>query len=344
MRWPQTRLTGLLGTTYPIVQAAMAGGPSTVDLAVAVSNAGGLGSIAGAILSPGRLRDEIRMYRERTARPFAVNLFAAEPPATVEPELLEAVCGELARHRRRLGLPEPAPPRARTWTLDEQLTVIVDERVPVLSFTFGIVPIAGLEGIVTIGTATTVGEALALEGAGVDAIVVQGAEAGGHRGTFLGPPADALVGLIALVPQVADAVSVPVIAAGGVVDGRGVAAALTLGAAGVQLGTAFLFCAESGADAVWRQALRTFPSVVSDAYTGRAARGARTPFVDQLIAGPRPAPYEVQRALTADFRCLNGHGWYLGGQAAGHARELPAAELMSAIVEETRAALARLTR
>lgn len=138
--------------------------------------------------------------------------------------------------------------------------------------------------------------------------------------------------------QSADAVSVPVIAAGGVVDGRGVAAVLTLGAAGVELGTAFLFCAESGASEVWRQALRKFPSVVSDAYTGRAARGARTPFVDQLIAGSPPAPYELQRALTADFRRLDGCGWCLGGQAATHAREIPAAELLSVIVEETSAA------
>ncbi len=339
MRWPRTRVTDLLTIGYPIVQAPMAGGPSTIDLTVAVSEAGGLGSIAGAMLSPDKLRNVIRAVRQRTDQPFAVNVFAPLPEMTANPAALEALQRELARHRQRLGLPEPPPVPHRDWIVEDQLAVVADERVPALSFTFGIPPLSELEGILLIGTATTAGEAVALERAGVDVIVAQGAEAGGHRGTFIGTFDDGLIGLVALVPQVVDAVSIPVVASGGIVDGRGIAAALTLGAEGVQLGTAFLFCPESGASAVWRRALRELPSVVTDAYTGRPARGARTAFVDELMAGAAPAAFDVQRRLTADFRGVDGHGWYLGGQAAQMARELPAAQLVAALDAETRAAV-----
>jgi nitronate monooxygenase len=339
--WPETRLTELLGVRYPIVQAPMAGGPNTVELASAVSEAGGLGSLAGAMLSPDALREEIRALRRLTQRPFAVNVFAPLPPSEPDPAAVEAVRRELDVHRERLGLSprDPVPPPA--WTVENQLAVVVEERVPVLSFTFGIPPLDGLDDVLLMGTATSAAEAVELERAGAHAVVVQGAEAGGHRGTFLDSFEDGLIGLVALVPQVVDAVEVPVVAAGGIVDGRGIAAALALGAAAVQLGTAFLFCPESGASAAWRHALRERPTVVSAAYTGRPARGARTTFIEELEAGPPSAPYEVQRGLTGDFRRLDGYGWYLGGQAARAARELPAAELVKTLVAETAAALER---
>jgi nitronate monooxygenase len=329
----------LLGIRYPIVAAPMAGGPSTLELAVAVSEAGGLGSVAGAMLSPDELRDAIRAVRARTSRPFAVNVFAELPPAEPDPRIVEVVERELARHRERLSLAPPDPPPAPGWTVDDQLAVVAEERVPALSFTFGIPPLDGLDGVVTLGTATTPDEAAALERAGVDVVVAQGAEAGGHRGTFAGSFEEALIGLVALVPGIVDQVSVPVVAAGGIVDGRGIAALLALGAEGVQLGTAFLFCPESGASAAWRHALREFPTTVTDAYTGRPARGARTPFVAGLAAGPLPAPYAIQRGLTADFRRVDGYGWYLGGQSAREARELPAAKLVSALAGEAETAL-----
>ena len=340
VRWPESRLTDLLDVRYPIVQAPMAGGPSTVGLAVAVSEAGGLGSIAAALLAPDELRATIRRLREGTSRPFAVNLFAPTEPVEASEEAVEAVRQALARHRERLGLPrlerDPPPP---AWTVEDQIAVLVEEAVPVVSFTFGIPPLDGLGDTVLMGTATTVAEAVALERAGVHVVVAQGAEAGGHRGTFIGTFEDGLVGLVALVPQVADAVTTPVVAAGGIVDGRGIAAALALGADGAQLGTAFLFSPESGAPPGWRAALRERPTIVTDAYTGRPARGARTPFVDELMAGPRPAPYALQRRLTSGFRERDGHGWYLGGQAAQLARELPAAELVAVLADETAEAL-----
>lgn len=339
MRWPDSRLTELLGIRYPIVQAPMAGGPSTVEMAVAVSEAGGLGSIAGASLAPDELRDAIRAVREGTSLPFAVNVFAALPHLEAEPAALDAMRRELGRHREALGLAEPAPTRPPAWTVEDQLAVVADEQVAALSFTFGIPPLDGLDGVLLMGTATTAEEAVALEDAGVDVVVAQGAEAGGHRGTFIGSFEDGLVGLLALVPQVIDAVTLPVVAAGGIADGRGIAAALALGAEGAQLGTAFLCCHESGAPPAWRRALRELPTIVTDAYTGRPARGARTPFVAELAAGPPPLPYAVQRRLTGDFRPVDGYGWYLGGQAARLARELPAEELVATLAAETAAAL-----
>jgi len=338
---PATRFTRLVGVDVPIVQAPMANGPSTVELAAAVCEAGALGSLAGAALPPDELRAQIRELRSRTSRPFAVNVFAALPPARPDDSASAAWSELLAPVRERHGVPAPPPPAPPPWRAEDQLAVVLEERPPVFSFAFGIPPLDEIReaGIVTIGTATTPAEAVALEQAGADVVCAQGAEAGGHRGSFLGSPSDALTGLVALVPQVADAVSVPVLAAGGIVDGRGIAAALALGAEGVQLGTAFLFCPESGAGDDWRRALREHETAIIDVYTGRAARGARTPFVALLEeSGLEPLPYPFQRAVIGDLRDVDGHGLYLGGQAARAARELPAAELVRTLAAEAEAA------
>jgi nitronate monooxygenase len=333
------RLTELLGIRLPIVQAPMAGGPSTPALAAAVSNAGGLGSLGGA--PPDRLRAAIRETRSLTDRPFAVNLFAPLPPADAPLETVAAVHRALAPFRAELGLPEPqhattaaAPP------FEAQLEVVVEERVPVFSFTFGIPPLDGL-ACVTMGTATSVAEAVALERAGADVVVAQGAEAGGHRG------GDGMVATTALVPQVTDAVSVPVVAAGGIMDGRGIAAALALGAEGVQLGTAFLATPESGAPPAHKRALRDGrETVVTSAYSGRAARAIRTPLIDALEAAGAQAPYPLQAALVADLRRAGAEldraelQFLLAGQGAPLARELPAAELVALLERELAAALA----
>lgn len=287
-----TPLRELLGVRFPIVQAPMAGNAPPA-LAAAVSAAGALGSVAGATLSPDELRAAIGEVRRATDRPFAVNLFA--PP----------------------------------YLGEESLDVVLDERPPVLSFTFGILDPAPLReaGLVTLGTATTVEEARALEQAGVDAVVAQGAEAGGHRGSFLG--GFPLVPLAELVPACVDAVSLPVVAAGGIMDGAGIARLLRLGAAGVSLGTAFLFAPEAERPHEHLDALRSLETVVTDAYTGRPMRAARTPVLEELMAGPPPLPFPEQRRVAAEHGPL-----FMGGTGAAQGRELKAAELVRLLAIE----------
>jgi nitronate monooxygenase len=204
---------------------------------------------------------------------------------------------------------------------------------PVCSFTFGVVDPGPLHeaGIVVLGTATTAEEAQALERAGVHAIVAQGAEAGGHRGSFLG--SFPLVPLAELVPSCVEAASHPVVAAGGIMDGADIARALRLGAQGVSLGTAFLFTPEAGVPRAHLEALRSYETVVSDAYTGRPMRAARTPVLAELMAGPAPLPFPDQRAVAA----AKGH-LYMGGTGATRGRELGAGELVRLLAAEADAA------
>jgi nitronate monooxygenase len=282
----------LLGIRYPFVQAPMAN-TAPPGLAAAVSGAGALGAVAGGSLSAEELRGAIREVRGATDRPFAVNVFA--------------------------------PPFLRDGALD----VVLEERPPVCSFTFGVVDPRPLHaaGIVVLGTATTVEEAQALERAGVDAIVAQGAEAGGHRGSFLG--GFPLVPLAELVPACVEAVSVPVVAAGGIMDGGDIAGALRLGAQGVSLGTAFLFTPEAGVAREHLEALRSYETVVTDAYTGRPMRAAHTQVLTELMAGPPPLPYPDQRAVGAAKGPL-----FMGGTGAARGRELSAGELVQLLAAE----------
>jgi nitronate monooxygenase len=285
-------LCELFGIELAIVQAPMANNAPPA-LAAAVSAAGALGSIAGAALSADELRAAIREVRAATDRPFAVNVFA--PP----------------------------------YLLDETLDVVLDERPRVCSFSFGILDPAPLRehGIVTLGTATTAEEARALEQAGVDALVAQGAEAGGHRGSFLdGFP---LVPVADLVAGCVDAVSIPVVAAGGIVDGAEIGEMLSLGAAGVSLGTAFLFTPEAERPREHLEALRSLETVVTDAYTGRPMRAARTPVLEELMAGPPPLPFPEQRKVAAEKGPL-----FMGGTSAARSRELRAAELVRLLAAE----------
>jgi nitronate monooxygenase len=339
-------LTDLLGIRHPLVQAPMSG-VSTPELAAAVSAAGALGSIGGGWLDPDALRAAIREIRARTDAPFNVNLFAwaavERDPARVRAVLdaLAPLDRELGVERGELLLPFDPPER-----LEQQLEVVAEERVPVFSFTFGIPPLDAVRsaGAVVLGTATTADEAEALERAGVDVVVAQGAEAGGHRGTFLHAAEDALIGTVALVPQVVERVSVPVLAAGGIMDGRGIAAALDLGAQGAQLGTAFVGCPESSAPVGHRarlgDAART--TVVTDTVTGRAARGFRSHLTD-LLSSVEPLPYPLQQlALAPILRRARELGrdelaFFLVGQGAPAARALPAAVLVELLAVELRA-------
>ncbi len=357
MLWPRA-LADRLGIEHPIVQAPMAGGATTAALVAAVSEAGGLGSIGGGYLSPAALRDQIRAVRALTARPFSVNLFVPEPPRP------PPAAGEIARVREALapfraevGL-GPAEVPAAAAPFREQLDVVLGEGVAAFSFTFGALAaedVRALErrGATVIGTATTVREARALAASGVHAIVAQGGEAGAHRGTFLGPPGRSLVGTLALVPQVVDAVSVPVVAAGGIMDGRGVAAALVLGASAVQMGTAFLPCPECGVHALHKEAILARPAddstVVTRAFSGKAARAIANRFAESL-EGAATLPYPIQNAMTSDLRREAAQAgkadlmslW--AGQAASLSRALPAGELVRTLVRETEAAVGRFAR
>ncbi|MDX6658486.1 MAG: nitronate monooxygenase [Solirubrobacteraceae bacterium] len=328
----RTAFTELVGIEQPIVQAPMAGA-TTPRLVAQVCEAGALGSIAGAMLSPDALREEIRAVRSLASRPFAVNLFAPLPPPTLDRERMAQLHSLLAPHRDRLGLGEPEPPAAPAWRFEDQLAVVVEERVPVFSFTFGIPPLSSLGDTVVLGTATTAAEAAELERAGVHAVVAQGMEAGGHRGSFVAEFDEGSVPLAELVPAAIEACSLPVVAAGGLMTGGDVARMLELGAAAGQLGSAFLFCPEADVPDSWRQALRRYETVITDAYTGRPARAARTEFLAELMT-VEPTGYPLQAALLSDVRRRDGYGFYLGGTEARRGRELPAAELVAAVAAE----------
>jgi nitronate monooxygenase len=324
----------------------MAGGPDTPALAAAVSAAGGLGSLGCAYLTAAKIEASAADVRARTDKPFALNLFvrADEPEDPVAAARVAPVLNEV---RRELGLvPRPARP-ANPDSFDAQLSAVIRARPAVFSFTFGMPTVEQLvavraAGILAVGTATTLGEAEALERLGVDAICAQGAEAGGHRGTFVGRFEDALIGTVALTRQIVRRVRIPVLAAGGIMDGAGIRAALQLGAAGAQLGTAFLDCPEAGTSPPHRTALKSSAARITSvtrAFSGRAARGIRNRLVE-LFERTEAAPFPQQQAATADIRAAAAAAgrtdfmqmW--AGQGAPLIRSMPAAELVKTLAAE----------
>src|SRR5713101_116866 len=346
----------LLRIQYPIIQAPMAGGGDTPRLVAAVSEAGALGSIGAAYLTPQQIAESARAVRSLSSRPFGINLFA--PTRSPEGPLdARRAVARVAPHFAELGLPAPSPPSAPANAFPEQLAAALETGASMFSFTFGMLPGESVEaikrrGLFLAGTATTVEEALALEKAGVDAVVAQGSEAGGHRGSFAGDFEASMVGTIALVPQIADAVRVPVIASGGSMDGRGIAAALALGASAVQMGTAFLTCDEAGIPEVYKQAILTAhedATRLTRAFSGRPARGIVNRFMDQIDREPEAIlPFPLQNALTRPLRTAAakaGRAEFLSlwaGQGLRMARREPAARLVARLAAETDAAIARL--
>ncbi len=336
-----------LGIRHPIVQAPMAGGVTTPELVAAVGEAGALGSIGAAYYSAAEIAAAAEAVRRLTTRPFALNLFLPVPAVAPDPATLARVEPILRSFRAELGLPvEPPPPR---WPdpFDVQFEAVLRARPPVFSFTLGILDRERLRalhaaGTFVIGTATTADEATALEEAGVDAICAQGAEAGGHRGSFLAPPAESLVGLVALVPQVVRRARVPVLAAGGIMDGAGIAAALALGAQAAQIGTAFLTSPEAGTYAGHRAALMSPDArhtVLTCAFSGRHARVIRNRFTD-AFAGEDVPPFPLFLGMTGDIRAAafkQGRRDIMplwAGQGAPLSRPLPAAELVATLARE----------
>jgi nitronate monooxygenase len=308
-RWSGNRLIAKLGIEYPIVQGPL-GGLSSQRLTAAVSNFGGLGSFGAHALAPDAIKDAIAQIRSLTSKPFAMNLWVSmedEGARKTDESAFNRSLAPLAAHIAALGAPRPEYEPYSRMRFEDQVRVLLDERVPVFSFIYGIPPREILQEcrtkrIVTIGTATTPEEGAALQDADVDAIVASGFEAGGHRGSFLRSPEDSLTGTFSLVPQIADKVNVPVIAAGGVADARGVVAALALGAEAVQMGTVFLACEESGASPLHRQALRgkkAGHTALTKGFTGRLARGICNRLLEDLNqAGTPILPYPLQRRLV----------------------------------------------
>lgn len=336
-----------IGVRYPIIQAPMAGGTSTPALAAAVSNAGALGSLGSGYDAPQKMVEEIRAVRALTSNPLQVNLFVPLPPQPAVP--LQPMLKVLAPIYAELGM-EAATGAPPPWSFSfaQQMEVVIEERVPIFSFTFGALEARYIEalharGTLVIGTATTVAEAEHLAYTSVDAIVLQGAEAAAHRGSFL-PAADNMVGLIALVQQTTARVKVPLIASGGIMDGRGINAALWLGADAVQMGTAFLLTHESGANEVYKDAvLRANPeeTQITRAFSGREARGIRNRFMSEIESTGVAIPaFPIQNDLTRPMRrqaATQGNPDFLSlwsGQNGALGRRMGAAELVRVLLRE----------
>jgi nitronate monooxygenase len=361
----RTALCDVLGIEYPILQSGM-GGVAGPELVAEVSRAGGLGILAGLNVPGDELRQRIRQVRQLTDRPFGVNLWLhAElrpptDPATIPDSALRAVQGTLNRFRERLGIPvkterpDPAPD-----LVDEAIEVVLEERVPVFSSALGtpdvdVVRRCWARGVKVVAMVATLKDARVAAGAGVDVIVAQGSEAGGHRSTGAkGPsPESAGIGTLALVPQVVDAVRVPVVAAGGIVDGRGLVAALALGAAGVLLGTRFVATRESMAQGFYKKTLlesEADATTVTDAFSGLYARALANTFTRDYAASGAPVlPPLLQRNAAADVfaaSAAQADGSYVpmwSGQGVGLVRDLPgAADVIESIIREARAVALR---
>jgi len=348
--WPNNRALDLFDIEVPIIQAPMAG-LALSDVVVAVSEAGGLGSLACALLNVDQARSELEIIRRQTSRPINVNFFCHKPPRA-DPAREVMWRRRLDAYFVELGLDSNAPfPSSDRAPFDEKMCDLVMEFHPeVVSFHFGL-PDKNLmarvqrAGAKIISSATSVDEARWLEDRGCDAVIAQGYEAGGHRGAFLTQDVSTQVGTMALVPQVVDAVTVPVIAAGGIADSRGIAAAFALGASAVQIGTAYLLCPEAKTSPAYRQALRNAKdneTALTNVFTGRPARGMVNRLVREVGPMSDSAPdFPLAAAALAPLRSKSEMAgsadfspWW-AGQAIRLFRELPAGELTKQLAAET---------
>lgn len=346
------RLLKMLNIQHPIIQAPMALADSPA-LVAAISNQGGLGSLGAALFTPEQIRVKIQKIRKLTDKPFNINLFAPTNQATYSPDQIKQAIVALNYFRKKLGMPEldniEIKPSA---SFEEKLAVILEEQVPIFSFTFGVLSAEMInqihsQDITIIGTATTVREAKLLEKNGVDAIVAQGYEAGGHRGTDLKITSieDALIGTMALVPQIVDAVKIPVIASGGIMDGRGIVASIALGASGVQMGTAFLTCPESSIHPEHRKRLVSSSdesTQLTNVFTGRRARSLKNEFLHEtklrnIPILDFPAQSEIVKDIREEAKKQNNSDYMSlwAGQASALCRNKSASELFNELIEET---------
>lgn len=347
----RNELTELLKINYPILQAPMAGGITTPRLVSEVSNAGGLGMIGVGGMPANQMQEQIRQTKQLTSKSFGINLFVPEEFVATDEEV-EATKEILAPLFKKLNIKqedaELPTPQSKEKDFQEKVEMIVEEKVPVCSFIFGIPPKEVItkmkeNGIIVIGTATTVREAMEVEKAGMDAVVMQGSEAGGHRGAFIKEVKDSLVGTMSLVPQAADCLNIPIIAAGGIMGGRGLTAALHLGALGVQMGTAFLTTEESGAHPLHKEAILNSEdqTVLTRSFTGKYARAIKNAYVAELEAYEAGFPmFPLHRSLTQPIvtaaKNQNNPDYMLllSGQSTTLARKKTARVLIETMVQE----------
>jgi nitronate monooxygenase len=332
----------------PIIQGPMAGGANTPAMVAAVSNAGGLGSLAGSMLSLDAIRTQVAEVRRLTSKPFMLNFFVQGIPSPSQQEVDRAI-GLLRPVWSSLGWPDL--PKPAKWCEDfaAQFELLLELKPAVASFTFDILQVAQVErlhaaGIFVIGTVTTVEEALAWQAAGADAIVAAGVESGGHRGTFIGEQSAATLEAIPLLAAVLQAVKIPVISAGNIMTGMEIRERLSLGASAVQMGTAFLVTDESGIPAVYKQRLLEAegnPTRLTRAITGRYARGIENRFMKQMEGVEADVPaYPVQNALTGSIRAeaaKRGETELMSlwaGTGVAKSRAMPVAKLMETLIAE----------
>jgi nitronate monooxygenase len=353
-KWTDTSVTRNLGIAYPIVQGPFGRGGSTALLTATVSNLGGLGSFGANEFSPQDILKVAADIRKLTDKPFGMNLWVSTYDSngdSLDQETYDRVVNLLTPYYRELGVNPPPKPSGTARNFDDQVAALIEAAPAVFSFVFGIpspeiLRACRSKGIVTVGGASTVEEAAVLEDAGADMVVASGMEAGGHRTSFLKPYDSAtLMGTFALVPQVADRVRLPVIAAGGIADGRGMAAALTLGADAVQIGTAFFACEESGATKLHRDLLfraEARHTGLTRTFTGRYARGLYNRFAQEMKANESLlAMYPAQSWIVAPLRTAaleQGRADLVGlwaGQSASLVRHRKADELFASLIRET---------
>ena len=341
--WPRNALTDVLGIELPIIQAPMASA-ATPELAAEVSNAGALGSLGFATSSMTSIEEQVEAFGRRSNRGLNWNFFCHPEPEEIEARSA-AMRKRLAPTFAERGLDEPAVPSAPFRTFGSaHLALIEAHRPRIVSFHFGLpepdlLAAVKATGAVVMCSATCVAEARLLAEQGADVIIAQGAEAGGHRGTFTGLAVTQQAGTMALVPQIVDAVDRPVVAAGGIADGRGIAAALLLGASAVQMGTAFLFCPETQVTSAHRGALRgsrDHSTRITSLFSGKPARSIVNELMERLEdMEDQPAPFPTQTTLIAPLRREDGQWSSLwSGQAAALGREMPAGELVRQLAKE----------
>jgi nitronate monooxygenase len=358
--WYNTKATGMLGIRYPIMQGPFGGNLSSVELVATVSNAGGLGGYGAYTLSPQEIIRVNQQIKAATNKPYNINLWVSDTDAadgTVSDEQFKQAQTLFKPYFDELTIRLPEKPAPFESRFENQIEVILHQRPPVFSFMFGIPSGDILEqcrrrGIVTAGAATTLDEAIALESAGVDLIIASGFEAGGHRPSFLVSAESSTTGTFVLVQLIKEKVKTPIIAAGGIANGKGVAAALTLGADAVQIGTAFLATEESNATAIHRQMLFSDAAkytTLSRAFTGRLGRGITSRIAKDLANQEKGfLPFPLQTQLMSHLRkaAIEQEKWdmilFWGGQIAPVLKHTKAGELMKSILEETTACFERL--